>query len=158
METIILIAVVVFWTLFYILEGMHDVRVVEEIKLLKKYISLENLKTIESDIVQKEISWKLWGGFEKGLTKIVISVVIYLFTNDIYFSFLCLMLSVSLRWFIHDLTVAMGLGLGLSHIGPDFIWTDKILIKLQNQGINQYVVKITLNLVIILLTLAHIYF
>jgi hypothetical protein len=158
METIILISSIVFWVIFYILQGMHDVRIVEEIQLLKKNSNNEKLSLIENEIVSKEISWKLWGSLEKALTKLTITIIIYFFSHDLYFSLLCLALSVGLRWLVHDLTVAIGLGRGLSHIGPDFIWTDKILAQLKRVGINQYVIKLTINFTILTMILMHLYF
>lgn len=157
METIILIFTITFWIVYYILQGMHDVNIVQEVKLLRNNISNESNKILEKDIIKKELGWKFWGSLEKALVKIVGAVIIYLFTSDIYFAFLCLILSVSLRWLVHDLTVAIGLGKGFSHIGPDFIWTDKVLQQLHNKGINQYFIKLTLNLLLLALSIFHLY-
>ncbi len=157
METIIFIYTIVFWILFYILQGMHDVNIVQEVKLLRRHIDDKINNNLEAEIVKKELGWKFWGGLEKTLVKVACSLVVYLFAGDLYFAFLCLLLSVSLRWLVHDMTVAIGLGKGLSHIGPDFIWTDRMLKKMQKKGINQYVVKLTFNLLLVGLTVVHLY-
>jgi hypothetical protein len=155
-DLIIFLSNSVFWILFYILQGKHDVHIIEEVKLLRGNLSESQNNEIEKEIIYRELKWKFWGSLEKALVKLVLSTIIYITTNDVYFATLCFLLSVGLRWLIHDLTVAIGLKKGFKHIGPDFIWTDRLLIKLQKIGINQYFVKLSINLLIILLSLIHI--
>ena len=142
MELILFIASGLFWIVFYIFQGIHDTHFIKEVTELQNAIDEKTLIGLQDSIIQRELKWKLYGSIEKALTKIFMAVLIYFITQDVTFSILIFLLSILLRWFVHDITVAIGLGRGINHIGPDFIWTDKILRNLSRKGINQYLIKL----------------
>lgn len=149
MLTGILLGGIIFWTLYYYFEGNHDGVFANEIKLFRSQIDSEKIKKIESEFVKYELSWHLFDALEKSLVKIVASVLIYLLTNNLLFSFQMLLLSVGVRSVAHDFFISIRMGKGLNHIGPDFLWWDRFLRKMNNIGINQYIIKLLPNFLLI---------
>ncbi|PKL87651.1 MAG: hypothetical protein CVV23_14210 [Ignavibacteriae bacterium HGW-Ignavibacteriae-2] len=156
MEVFLFIGCVIFWILYYIFEGLHDTNFVKEVKIARSKLTDQQNNEIHEAIIQKELRWKFWDSLEKALTKIFIAILIYYISEDFIFALLLLLLSVCIRWLVHDLTVALGLGKGIKHIGPDFIWSDKLLRRLESAGINQYVVKLVPTIITIILVIYHI--
>jgi len=151
MELILFIGSILFWILYYIFEGSHDAAFAKETKLLRDNIDQEKYNTeVKDGFVKHELDWHLFDALEKALTKIVFSILIYLITTNLLFSFQMLLLSVGIRSVMHDMVVALRLGKGLKHIGPDFLWWDRFLRKMQNVGINQYVIKLIPNIALII--------
>ncbi len=149
MELYIFIAAILFWILYYYFEGSHDGSFALETKLMREKLGTENFSEIESDFIKYELDWHWYDGLEKALVKIVFSSLIYLITDNLLFSFQMILLAVGIRSVAHDLFVALKMGKGLNHIGPDFLWWDRFIRKMSNFGINQYVIKLIPNLIII---------
>jgi predicted metal-dependent phosphotriesterase family hydrolase len=61
-----------------------------------------------------------------------------------------ILLAVGIRSFAHDLFVTLAMGKKLNHIGPDFLWWDRFLRRMQQHGVNQYVIKFIPNLALII--------
>lgn len=138
----LLICGILFWILYYFFEGFHDGVFANEVKLLKSKIEPNDLTDIEKDFVKHELAWHWYDGLEKALVKIVLSILIYLLTNNLLFSFQMLLLAVGVRSIAHDFFISIKMGKGLNHIGPDFLWWDKFLRIMYRKGINQYVIKL----------------
>ena len=149
MLLILLIGGIIFWTLYYYFEGNHDGVFANEIKLFRSHISSEKIKEIESEFVKHELSWHWYDALEKALVKLVLSVLIYFLTYNLLFSFQMLLLSVGIRSVAHDFFISLKMGKGLNHIGPDFLWWDRFLRKMQTIGINQYIIKLVPNILLI---------
>jgi hypothetical protein len=149
MELYLFLASILFWILYYYFEGSHDGAFALETKLMKKKLGTEQFNEIKNEFIKHELDWHWYDGLEKALVKIVFSAFVYLLTNNLLFSFQMILLAVGLRSVAHDFFVAIKMGKGLNHIGPDFLWWDRFLRKMQNHGINQYVIKLIPNLVII---------
>ena len=142
MELIIFFAAIIFWVLYYIFEGLHDTAFLKERDIIKDKLDDETYTSIDSKVKHFEKRWHLFDNLEKSLVKVVLSILIYLITNNLLFSFQLLCLALVVRVIVHDLVVAVGLGKGINHIGPseDVMW-DTFLRKTRNFGINQYVIK-----------------
>ena len=150
MELFLFIGSVLFWILYYIFEGSHDAAFARETKLLRDNIDEEKYAKIKSGFIKYELDWHLFDSLEKALTKIVFAMLIYLITDNFLFSFQMLLLSVGIRSVMHDMVVALRLGKGLKHIGPDFLWWDRFLRRMQNYGINQYLIKSLPNILLVI--------
>jgi len=150
MELFLFIGSVLFWILYYIFEGSHDAAFARETKLLRDNIDEEKYAKIKSGFIKYELDWHLFDSLEKALTKIVFAMLIYLITDNFLFSFQMLLLSVGIRSVMHDMVVALRLGKGLKHIGPDFLWWDRFLRRMQNYGINQYLIKLLPNILLVI--------
>jgi len=138
----LLICGIIFWIVYYYFEGNHDGVFANEVKLLKSKIDTNDLTEIEKDFVKHELAWHWYDGLEKALVKIVLSILIFIITDNILFSFQMLLLAVGIRSIAHDFFISIKMGKGLNHIGPDFLWWDKFLRIMHNKGINQYVIKL----------------
>lgn len=149
MEIYLFLAAIIFWVLYYYFEGSHDGAFALETKLFREKLGVENFNEIEKDFIKYELDWHLYDGLEKSLVKIIFSILIYLITENLIFSFQLLLLAVGIRSIAHDFFVAFKMGKGLNHIGPDFLWWDRFLRKMDSFGINQYVIKFIPNLAII---------
>ena len=150
MELYLFIGSIIFWILYYIFEGSHDAAFAKETKLLRDTIDEEKYSRIKNNFIKYELDWHLFDSLEKALTKIVFALLIYLITNSFLFAFQMLLLSVGIRSVMHDMVVALKLGKGLNHIGPDFLWWDRFLRRMQNAGINQYLIKLIPNILLIM--------
>ncbi|MBU0560034.1 MAG: hypothetical protein KJ799_15240 [Bacteroidetes bacterium] len=148
-EALVLVLFSAFWVLYYIFQGMHDVAFLNEVKLLKNALTKEQMNNLLNSVIKTELSWKFWDALEKLLAKSAICFLIYYILDDILYASLLFLLAVFIRWFVHDLVVAIGLKKGLKHIGPDFIPTDKLLRKLSDVGFNQYIIKLVPILIIL---------
>lgn len=120
---------------------MHDTNFIKEVELMQNELPEETYEQLKNQIISLELNWKLWDGFEKAITKSALAFFIYYLSGDIVFTVLLLCLSIFIRWIVHDLTVAFALRKNLNHIGPDFVWTDRLLRQISEKGINQYVIK-----------------
>jgi hypothetical protein len=149
MELYIFIAAIFFWILYYYFEGSHDGAFALETKLMREKLGADKFKEIENDFVKYELDWHWYDGLEKALVKIIFSLLIYFITDNILFSFQMLFLAVGIRSFAHDLFVTLAMGKSLNHIGPDFLWWDRFLRKMDGIGINQYVIKLIPNILIV---------
>ncbi len=145
----LLLGGILFWILYYYFEGNHDGVFANEIKLFRSQIDSEKIKEIEPEFVKYELSWHLFDALEKSLVKIVTSVLIYLLTSNLLFSIQMLLISVGIRSVAHDFFISIRMGKGLNHIGPDFLWWDRFLRKMNNIGINQYIIKLLPNILLI---------
>jgi len=150
MELFLFIGSIFFWILYYIFEGSHDAAFAHETKLLRDNIDSEKYNKIKDGFIKYELDWHLFDSLEKALTKIVFAILIYLITDNFLFSFQILLLSVGIRSVMHDMVVALRLGKGLKHIGPDFLWWDRFLRRMQNVGVSQYVIKLIPNILLII--------
>ncbi len=150
MELYIFIASIIFWLLYYYFEGSHDGAFALETKLMKEKLGKEKFSEIKNDFVKYELKWHLFDALEKALVKIVFAILVYLITENLLFAFQMILLAVGIRSFAHDLFVTLAMGKKLNHIGPDFLWWDRFLRKMQQNGINQYVIKFIPNLIIVL--------
>lgn len=150
MEIYLFVSAILFWILYYYFEGSHDGAFALETKLMREKLGAEKFKEIEKGFVKYELDWHWYDGLEKALVKIVFAVLIYFITDNLLFAFQMILLAVGIRSVAHDFFVARTMGKGLNHIGPDFLWWDRFLRKMQNIGINQYVIKLIPNLIIIL--------
>lgn len=150
MELFLFIGSILFWILYYIFEGSHDAAFANETKLLRDNIDEEKYDKIKEGFIKHELDWHLFDSLEKALTKIVFAILIYFITNNFLFSFQMLLLSVGIRSVMHDMVVALRLGKGLKHIGPDFLWWDRFLRRMQNIGVNQYFIKLSPNILLII--------
>jgi len=150
MDLYLFVGSIIFWIIYYIFEGSHDAAFAKETKLLRDVIEKEKYSEIEGSFIKHELDWHLFDSLEKALTKIVFAILIYLITNNFLFAFQMLLLSVGIRSVMHDMVVALRLGKGLNHIGPDFLWWDRFLRKMQNIGINQYLIKLIPNVIILI--------
>ena len=149
MELSLFIGAIFFWIFYYIFEGSHDAAFAQETKLLRDNINEDKYLKIKDGFIKHELDWHLFDSLEKALTKIVFAILVYLVTENFLFSFQTLLLSVGIRAVMHDMIVALRLGKGLKHIGPDFLWWDRFLRKMQNIGINQYLIKLIPNILLI---------
>jgi hypothetical protein len=150
MELYLFLSAILFWILYYYFEGSHDGAFALETKLMREKLGHEKFKEIENDFVEYELDWHWYDGLEKALVKIVFAVLLFFITDNLLFAFQMVLLAVGIRSVAHDFFVARALGKGLNHIGPDFLWWDRFLRKMQSIGINQYVIKLVPNLIIIL--------
>lgn len=150
MEIYLFIVAILFWILYYYFEGSHDGAFALETKLMREKLGDEKFKEIEEGFVKYELDWHWYDGLEKSLVKIVFSIFVFLLTDNLLFAFQMLLLAVGIRSFAHDLFVTIAMGKSLNHIGPDFLWWDRFLRKMQNIGINQYVIKLIPNLILII--------
>ncbi len=150
MEIYLFLSAILFWILYYYFEGSHDGAFALETKLMREKLGTEKFKEIEKGFVKYELDWHWYDGLEKALVKIVFAVLIYFITDNLLFAFQMILLAVGIRSVAHDFFVARTMGKGLNHIGPDFLWWDRFLRKMQNIGINQYVIKLIPNLLIVL--------
>jgi len=150
MELILLICSIIFWIIYYFFEGSHDAAFVKETEIIKNEVDEDKYRSIEPKVIKFELSWHLWDSFEKALVKIIISILVFLITDNLLFAIQLLLLSVAIRSIMHDLVVALKLGKGLNHIGPDFLWWDRFLRRMQNRGINQYLIKLIPTALIII--------
>lgn len=142
MELIIFLSAIIFWIIYYLFEGLHDTAFIKERDVIKEKVSDDNYKEIENIVWHYEKLWHRFDSFEKSLVKIVFSILVYLITDNILFSFQLLCLALTIRIIMHDLVVAIGLGKGINHIGPSQdIWWDSFLRKMNSAGINQYFIK-----------------
>ena len=142
MEYIIFILSIVFWIVYYIFEGLHDVAFIKERDIIIEKVSKENYELIDPKVKHYEILWHRYDSFEEALVKIVFSIMIFMITENTLFALQILFLAVTVRMIMHDLVVALGLGKGLNHIGPsEDIWWDTFLRRMQKFGINQYLIK-----------------
>ena len=142
MELIIFLSSILFWIIYYVFEGLHDTAFIKERDTLKEKVKDEDYDAVDSRIKFHEKMWHRYDSLEKSLVKIIFSVLVFLITNNLLFSFQLLCLSVAIRMIMHDLVVALGLGKGLKHIGPSQdIWWDTFLRKMNSSGINQYIIK-----------------
>lgn len=149
MELYLFLFSILFWILYYYFEGSHDGAFALETKLMREKLGADKFNEIEKEFVNYELDWHWYDGLEKSLVKIVFAILIFLITNNLLFSFQMILLAVGIRSVAHDLFVAIKMGKKLNHIGPDFLWWDRFLRKMQNFGVNQYVIKLIPNLVII---------
>ena len=157
MKLTILVALLLFWLLYYVFQGLHDVAFIKETRLLKQKITPEDFNSLKDQYVSLELAWKAWDVLEKALVKLAFAVLVFVLTGDFLFALLLFILSAALRWLLHDLVVAMGLGQGFRHIGPDYIATDRFLRWMQFHGLNQYVIKCIPILLLLALLLFHIF-
>lgn len=157
MEVILFIGTILFWILYYFFEGSHDAAFAKETKLFTDNMDEDKITKIKKNFVKLELDWHLFDALEKALTKIVFAILIYLITYNLLFSFQMLLLSVGIRSVMHDLVVALWLGKGIHHIGPDFLWWDRFLRKMQNRGINQYLIKLIPNFLLIIWIVVGLY-
>ena len=149
MELYIFISAILFWIIYYYFEGSHDGAFALETKLMREKLGKEKFEEIEKEFVKYELDWHLFDALEKSLVKITFAVLVYLITHNLLFSFQMILLAVGIRSFAHDLFVTLAMGKKLNHIGPDFLWWDRFLRKMQSHGINQYIIKFIPNLIII---------
>ena len=149
MELYLFLSAILFWILYYYFEGSHDGAFALETKLMREKLGVEKFKEIEEGFVKYELDWHWYDSLEKALVKIIFAVLVYFITDNFLFSFQMILLAVGIRSVAHDFFVARTMGKGLNHIGPDFLWWDRFLRKMQNIGINQYVIKLIPNLIII---------
>lgn len=141
--------------MYYVFEGLHDTAFIKERDIIKEKVKTEDYKSIDQKVKHFEKLWHRYDSLEKSLVKIVSSVLIFIITDKLLFSFQMLCLSVAIRMIMHDIVVALGLGKGLKHIGPsEDIWWDSFLRKMNKAGINQYIIKI-IPLAIILLWIIY---
>ena len=147
----IFFSAIIFWVLYYIFEGLHDTAFIKERDVIKDKLDDKTYNSIDLKVRHFEKRWHLFDNLEKSLVKIVLSILVYLITNNLLFSFQLLCLGVAIRMIMHDLVVALGLGKGINHIGPseDVMW-DTFLRKMRSFGINQYIIKIIPLIIIIL--------
>jgi hypothetical protein len=150
MEFYLFLASILFWILYYYFEGSHDGAFALETKLMREKLGTEKFEEIEDDFIKYELDWHWYDSLEKALVKIIFAVLVYLITENYLFAFQMILLAVGIRSVAHDFFVARTMGKGLNHIGPDFLWWDRFLRKMQNIGINQYVIKLIPNLIIVL--------
>jgi len=150
MELYLFLSAILFWILYYYFEGSHDGAFALETKLMREKLGVEKFKEIEEGFVKYELDWHWYDSLEKALVKIIFAVLVYFITDNFLFSFQMILLAVGIRSVAHDFFVARTMGKGLNHIGPDFLWWDRFLRKMQNIGINQYVIKLIPNLIIVL--------
>ena len=150
MEFYLFLASILFWILYYYFEGSHDGAFALETKLMREKLGADRFKEIEEGFIKFELDWHWYDSLEKALVKIVFAVLIYFITDNFLFAFQMILLAVGIRSVAHDFFVAHTMGKGLNHIGPDFLWWDKFLRKMQNIGINQYIIKLIPNLLIVL--------
>lgn len=142
MELIIFLSSILFWIIYYVFEGLHDTAFIKERDIIKEKVKEENYKSIDSRVKYYEKLWHRYDSFEKSLVKIVFSILVFVITANLLFSFQLLCLAVAIRMVMHDLVVALGLGKGINHIGPSHdIWWDTFLRKMNSAGINQYIIK-----------------
>ena len=150
MELYLFIGVTVFWIIYYVFEGSHDGVFAKETKLLRDEIDPEKFEKIKPNFIKLELDWHYYDTLEKALTKIVIALLLFIITQNLIFSFQMLLLSGGIRSIMHDLVVALKLNKGFKHIGPDFLWWDRFLRKMQARGINQYIIKLFPNIILII--------
>ena len=146
----LMIGGIIFWILYYYFEGNHDGVFANEIKLFRNQLDQNAITNIEQQFIKHELAWHWYDAMEKALVKIVLSVLIYLLTHNLLFSFQMLLLSVGVRSVAHDFFISLKMGKGINHIGPDFLWWDRFLRRMQNRGINQYVIKLIPNLLLVI--------
>lgn len=146
-----------FWILYYVFEGSHDVAFLKQIDLYRQKLDEETNKSVKDASDKYERDWHFRDDLEKALVKLAAALLIYLLTDDILFAFQMLAISFFIRVIVHDLVVAIGLGKGISHIGPseDVAW-DSFLRKMKKVGINQYVIKLVPTILLLLWTYVHI--
>lgn len=149
MEFYLFLSSILFWILYYYFEGSHDGAFALETKLMREKLGTEKFKEIEDGFVKYELDWHWYDSLEKALVKIIFAVLAYFITDNFLFSFQMILLAVGIRSVAHDFFVALTMGKELNHIGPDFLWWDRFLRKMQNVGINQYVIKLIPNLLIV---------
>jgi hypothetical protein len=149
MEFYLFLSSILFWILYYFFEGSHDGAFALETKLMRDKLGADNFENIKEDFVKYELDWHLYDGLEKALVKIIFGVLIYLITDNLLFAFQMVLLAVGIRSVAHDFFVARTMGKGLNHIGPDFLWWDRFLRKMDGIGINQYVIKLIPNILIV---------
>lgn len=143
MELIIFLSAIFFWIIYYVFEGLHDTAFIKERDVIKEKVEEADYKKIDGRVKFYEKLWHRYDSFEKSLVKIVFSILVFVITNNLLFSFQILCLAVAIRMIMHDLIVALGLGKGLKHIGPsEDIWWDSFLRKMNSAGINQYIIKV----------------
>ena len=142
MELIIFLLSILFWIIYYVFEGLHDTAFIKERDVIKTKLNDDEYKSIDKHVKLYEKMWHRYDSFEKSLVKIVLSILVYIITNNFLFSFQLLCLALAIRMIMHDLVVALGLGKGINHIGPsEDIWWDSFLRKMNSAGINQYLIK-----------------
>lgn len=150
MEFYLFLSSILFWILYYYFEGSHDGAFALETKLMREKLGSEKFKEIEEGFVKYELEWHWYDSLEKALVKIIFAVLVYFITENFLFAFQMILLAVGIRSVAHDFFVARTMGKGLNHIGPDFLWWDRFLRKMQNIGINQYVIKLIPNFILVL--------
>jgi len=142
MDLLILGFWILFWCVLYFAQGRHDVAFLKETQLIKEEVTPAAVQKIVPEMIKSELNWKFWQMIENLMIKIALTVLIFALRNNIMAALLLFTLSIFIRWSVHDIVVAIGLGKGTRHIGPDWIWTDRVLWKLREKGINQYIVKL----------------
>ena len=149
MEFYLLISAVFFWFLYYYFEGSHDGAFALETKLMKEKLGEDSFDKIKDEFIKFELDWHWYDSLEKSLVKIVFATLVYLITDNLLFAVQMIFLAIGIRIIAHDLFVAIKMGYGINHIGPDFLWWDNFLRRMQSRGINQYIIKLIPNLFIV---------
>lgn len=136
MDTIIIIAFAILWTLYYFLEGSHDGYVI--LQILGRNLNDQDLDNKYS---------KAWHNYST-LQHMLLHLVIPTLIATSFWQYLILVnISVALRTLFHDhfiMTTRFGLKKALT-IYPTFDykgdWYDGVLVYLRSKGITQYALK-----------------
>lgn len=143
----------VFWIIYYAIESYHDANVI----LWNQVTYDRNATQDKRDLAQKYSTlWHDWDGVEKGLVHIVITAIVFLLGGNIWICASLLLLSLSIRFLVHDYLINIFLGVSASHIGTTH-WIDIFMRKLESIGISQWVVKFTLLFISIILVLIFLF-
>ncbi len=148
MELLIFLLSILFWIIYYAVQSLHDVAFIKEVNLFKDKLDSETINSLKPEYEKYELKWKNLDTLEKIIVKSVMLLLVLFITENLLFCIQLFLFGLVFRTFIHDLVVAIALHKKTNHIGPDYIWADKLLRHLEKKGINQYIVK-TIPLIII---------
>jgi len=121
---LILAGVLVFWVVYYLFEGNHDVAFIRERDAIHRYLNPAEQQEVAPEVRKYEKAWHMFDAWEKTLVKLLVAGTVYLLTTDLLFTVQMLILSLFIRVIVHDAVVARGLGKTLNHIAPsdDILW------------------------------------
>ena len=147
---LILTGTVIFWILYYLFEGNHDVAFIRERDAIFRYLDQEEQDQVDPEIRRYEKAWHRYDAWEKTLVKLLAAWTIYLLTGDLLFAFQLLIFSLLIRVIVHDAVVAKGLGNSINHITAtdDILWA-VFLRNIRKRGIQPIIVKIVPTLLLL---------
>jgi hypothetical protein len=144
-ETIILIAVTIFWISYYVFEGLHDACVINQRNYMIGLLNQNGIKKDEEKLYDWNNGFHDYDTWEKIHTKLAIAVLIYFVCDSVIYSLLMLTLSVAIRVAIHDLVISINIGQAWDYVGvTDTNFWDIFLQKMKAKGISPTLIRLSI--------------
>lgn len=143
-----IIGYLIFWIVYYSIEGYHDANVI----LWQQTTQSKTLTVEEQQTALKyNKKWHEIDSYEKAITHLAISIPVLFLGGTIFLAISILFMSLAVRWLVHDAVVNKELGIDVNHIGV-VSGVDIWLKKMCDKGISQWTIKGGLLAISIILT------